>query len=112
MVTAKLCSSEQAKDVQNVSSPKKVAQAQAQDLHIGPVKDRLSLISTNGRNPLQGAAEGGGLAEHVKNAEMSGQERTEDEGGAEVELPIGQSQRPVCKRKPLNCYVEWILNGL
>ena len=60
----------------------------------------------------QGAAEGGGLAKHVKNAETSGQERTEDEWGAEVELPIGQSQRPVCKRKPLNCYVEWILNGL
>ena len=52
IVTAKLCSSEQEKDVQNVSSPKKVAQAQAQDPHICQVKDRLSLISRNERNPL------------------------------------------------------------
>ena len=52
IVTAKLCSSEQEKDVQNVLSPKKVAQAQAQDPHICQVKDRLSLISTNERNPL------------------------------------------------------------
>ena len=46
--------------------------------------------------------------EHVKNAETCGQERTEDEWKAEVELPTGQSQRPVYT----SCYVKWILNSL
>ena len=49
---------------------------------------------------------------YVKNAETSRQERTEDELKAKVELPTGQSQRPVYTRKPLNCYVKWILNSL
>ena len=31
-------------------SPKKVAQAQAQNTHMNPVVDRLSLIGQNGRN--------------------------------------------------------------
>ena len=90
------------------SQPKKVAQAQAKDPHIGPVEDRLSLISTNGRNPLIRNCRGRWTWEHVKNAETCGQERTEDEWKAEVELPTGQSQRPVYT----SCYVKWILNSL
>ena len=42
---------------------------------------------------------------------MFRQERTEDRCGAEVEQPAEQGQRPVCIRKPSNCYGEWILNG-
>ena len=45
-----------------------------------------------------------------KKSETSGQERTEDGCEAEVEQPTEQSQRPVCMRKPSNCYGEWILN--
>ena len=40
-----------------------MAQAQAKDPHIGPVEDRLSLISTREE---EGAAEGGGLENMLK----------------------------------------------
>ena len=43
-VTGKLYSSEDQKDVKNVWSPKKVAQAQTQNPDIGPVVDPLSHI--------------------------------------------------------------------
>ena len=45
---------------------------------------------------------------------MSGQERTGDRCEAEVEQPTEQGVRPVCMRKPSNCYGKWILpvNGL
>ena len=43
---------------------------------------------------------------------MSGQERTEDRSEAEVEQPTEQGVRPVCMRKPSNCYGKCILNGL
>ena len=45
---------------------------------------------------------------------MSGQERKGDRCEAEVEQPTEQGVRPVCMRKPSNCYGKWILpvNGL
>ena len=56
--------------------------------------------------------EGGGLAKDVLKSETSRQERIEDGYKAEVEQPTEQGQRPVCMRKPSNCYGKWILNGL
>ena len=43
-VTGRLYSSEEQKDVKNVWSPEKVAQAQTQNTDIGPVVDPLSHI--------------------------------------------------------------------
>ena len=51
-VTGRLYSSEDQKDVKNVWSPKKVAQAQTQNPDIGPVVDPLSHIRWNWRNQL------------------------------------------------------------
>ena len=113
IVTAKLCTSEQEKDVQNVSSPKKVAQAQAQDPHICQVKDRLSLISTNERNPLIRSCGGRWICRRSMLKILIWALRREQRmNERQVELPTGQSQRPVYTRKPLNCYVKWILNSL